>query len=231
MGSLSPGAVASHADDIGELLSDETRLVRSAAVDALAIRAPNKLRKQQQIKALREQIAEYGKDTSVIFDRAGPNLRLAELARAQGDLNKSIAAMRDAIRTEPYLSGPRSEVARLLEQTGEGDENEIRRLREEEIQLHLRDSELLPESGQPHYQRGMLLYLLGRGDEATRALEEASGLEPQSFDYLMALVLLYEQSGQKAQAIQTLQKMDELRPNNPVVANLLHRIRAMRDLE
>jgi tetratricopeptide (TPR) repeat protein len=230
IGSLSPGAIANHADDIGELLSDERRVVRNAAVDALAIRAPNTLRKPQQLKALKELIAEYGKDTTVVFDRAGANLRLAELYRSQGNTAKSIASLRDAIRMEPYLSGPRSEVARMLEQAGQGVE-EIRRLREEEIELLLRDSELLPESGRPHYQRGMLLYLLERSDEALKALEEACRVEPRSFDYLMALTLLYEQEGARAKAIETLRKMDALRPNDPMVANLLQRIMATRGAE
>jgi tetratricopeptide (TPR) repeat protein len=227
VGSLSPGAIANHADDIGDMLSDERRVVRNAAVDALAIRAPNTLRKPQQLKALKELIAEYGKDTTVVFDRAGANLRLAELYRSQGNTAKSIASLRDAIRMEPYLSGPRSEVARMLEQAGQGAE-EILRLREEEIELLLRDSELLPESGRPHYQRGMLLYLLERNDEASKALEEACRIEPRAFDYLMALTLLYEQEGERAKAIETLRKMDALRPNDPMVANLLQRIMATR---
>jgi tetratricopeptide (TPR) repeat protein len=230
VGSLSPGAIANHADDIGDLLSDERRVVRNAAVDALAIRAPNTLRKPQQLKALKELIAEYGKDTTVVFDRAGANLRLAELYRSQGNAAKSIASLRDAIRMEPYLSGPRSEVARMLEQAGQ-DAEEIRRLREEEIELLVRDSELLPESGQPHYQRGMLLYLLERNDEALKALEEACRIEPRSFDYLMALTLLYEQEGQRTKAIETLRKMNALRPNDPIVANLLQRIMATRGAE
>ncbi|QDV74512.1 HEAT repeat domain-containing protein [Botrimarina mediterranea] len=231
VGSLSSEAVASHADDIGDMLSDETRLVRNAAVDALAIRAPNTLRKPQQIKKLKELIDEYDEDTTVLFDRAGPNLRLAELARSQGDVRKSIASLRDAIRMEPYLSGPRSEVARLLEQSGQADKQEIRELREEEVELLERDSELLPESGRPHYQRGMLLYLLGRNADAVGALEEATRLEPQSFEYLTALALLYEQAGKKAEAIETLRKMNALRPNDPVVGNLLRRVQAMRDTE
>ncbi len=231
VGSLSSEAVASHADDIGDMLSDETRLVRNAAVDALAIRAPNTLRKPQQIKKLKELIDEYDEDTTVLFDRAGPNLRLAELARSQGDVRKSIASLRDAIRMEPYLSGPRSEVARLLEQSGQADKQEIRELREEEVELLERDSELLPESGRPHYQRGMLLYLLGRNADAVGALEEATRLEPQSFEYLTALALLYEQAGKKPEAIETLRKMTAVRPNDPVVGNLLRRVQAMRDTE
>ena len=203
---------------------------RAAAGHALAIRAPNTLRKPDQIKALKEQIAEYGKDTTTAFDRAGPNLRLAELARSQGDIRKSMASLRDAIRIEPYLSGPRSELARLLEQTGGGAE-EVRKLREEEVKLLERDSELLADSGRPHYQRGMLLYLLERNEEAIAALDEAVRVEPRSFDYLTALALLYEQEGQKIKAAQTLRKMNELRPNDPVVMDLLKRVQAMRDDE
>ena len=230
IGSLSPNAIASHAGDIGEMLNDETRVVRNAAVDALAIRAPGTLRKPEQVAKLKELIAEYGKDTTAAFDRAGPNLRLAELARSQGDIKKLMASLRDAIRIEPYLSGPRSELARLLEQTG-GDADEVRKLREKEIELLERDSELLVESGQPRYQRGMLLYLLDRNEEAIVALEEAVRLEPQSFDYMTALVLLYEQQGEKIKAAQTLRKMNTLRPNDPVVMDLLRRVQAMRDTD
>lgn len=230
VGSLSPNAIASQADAIGEMLSDPVRLVRNAAVDSLAIRTSNTLRKPEHIKALKEEIAEYGKDTTTAFDRAGPNLRLAELARSQGAIRKSMASLRDAIRIEPYLSGPRSELARLLEQMG-GDADEVRRLREEEVKLLERDSELLADSGRPHYQRGMLLYLLDRNAEAIAALEEAVRIEPRSFDYLTALALLYEQEREKIKAAQTLRKMNGLRPGDPVVMDLLKRVQAMRDDE
>ncbi len=227
VGSLSPDAIKSHADEIGQLLNDNTRLVRNAAVDALAIRAPNTLRKPQLQQALKEQIAEFGKNKTVVVDRAGPNLRLAQLYLSQGSPTKSIAALRDAIRVEPYLAGPRSEVARLLEETGEGSPEEVRRLREKEVELLLRDGELLPDSGLPRYQRGMLLYLLGRNREAIASLVEATRLEPRSFDYLTALALLYEQESERSEALQTLRKMDGLRPNDPVVRSLVQRIGAM----
>jgi tetratricopeptide (TPR) repeat protein len=77
----------------------------------------------------------------------------------------------------------------------------------------------------------MLLYLLERNDEALKALEEACRIEPRSFDYLMALTLLYEQEGQRTKAIETLRKMNALRPNDPIVANLLQRIMATRGAE
>ena len=64
-----------------------------------------------------------------------------------------------------------------------------------------------------------------------KALEEAVRIEPRSFDYLTALALLYEQEGQKIKAAQTLRKMNELRPNDPVVRDLLRRVQAMRDAE
>ena len=61
----------------------------------------------------------------------------------------------------------------------DGNAEEIRRLREEEVDLLARDAKLLPTDAAVRYMRGRLLYLLDRQDEARQAFIEACELAPE----------------------------------------------------
>ena len=102
---------------------------------------------------------------------------------------------------EPYLTGPRTELANMLA-SSKGDAAEIRQLREEEATLLERDASLLPENGDIAYRLGLLRYLLGEYEKAAAALAAACELAPNNYEYRMALALLderqYEQSGEEA---------------------------------
>lgn len=227
IGSLSPRAVDRHAGDLTRRLDDASLMVRGAAADALVQADPQRVARAANKKKLKATLDEVAKGRAVMADRAGPHLRLAQVASAQGDLDAAIGHLRDAIRMESYLTGPRSELARMLSARG-GASGEVQSLREEEAKLLRRDTELLPDQASPHYRLGMLLYLLGRHAEAVESLEEACRLEPESFDNLTALALLQEQQRQWGDAIRTLKQMNRLRPNDPTVAGILQRIQQTR---
>lgn len=229
--SLSARAVNERPAELTERLTDESVLVRSAAADALATLAPQRVTRPRDRAALKTTLDEAARGRMVMADRAGPHLRLAQVEGSQGDLPAAIGHLRDAIRMEPYVSGPRGELARLLSAAGDAQPAEIQRLREEEVKLLRRDTELLPDSDGPHYRLGMLLYLLDRPDEAITALEEACRLAPDSFENLTALALLQEGRRQWGDAVRTLKKMNALRPNDPSVAGILQRIQQTRSRE
>ncbi|MEQ8838032.1 MAG: tetratricopeptide repeat protein, partial [Lacipirellulaceae bacterium] len=91
---------------------------------------------------------------------------------------------------------------------------------EEEAELLLRDQSLLPEADHPHYRRGMVLYQLGRIDEASEELAEAAKLGPDNYQNWLALTLLYEKQERWREALKALQQMQRLRPNSPDVKSL-----------
>jgi tetratricopeptide (TPR) repeat protein len=113
-------------------------------------------------------------------------------------------------------------------QEAQGDPAEIRKLREEEVELVERDSKIAASNASIFYQLGMLRYLLGQYDQAQAALERASQIDPQSYDFLMALALLhdkrYEVSGDEEQfnlAVDALKKLNEMQPDDTRAHNIL----------
>jgi tetratricopeptide (TPR) repeat protein len=155
---------------------------------------------------------------------------LAWLKGAVGDKAAAADELRSAIRMEPYISGPRSELANLLSQNG-GDEAEVRELREEEVKLLVRDATLLPNNGDIAYRLGLLEYQLGRLEEAETALKAACQLAPNDYDFRMTLALLqekrYEQSAEESRyqaAKESLNQLLEMRPRDPRGAGILQRL-------
>jgi len=138
---------------------------------------------------------------------------------------------------EPYMSGPRAELASLMDEE-HGDAEEIRRLREEEVELVERDARLSPNNASIFYQLGMLRYLLDDYDKAQAALETASRLAPQSYDFLMALALMYDKryeiSGDENQfnrGVEALTKLHEMRPRDPRAQEILMQLLEKRRLK
>ena len=130
---------------------------------------------------LDKAIPVYKEANQVVLDRAASHLNMAALDYALGKRDAAVNDLETAIRIEPYLTGPREQLANLLTEMG-GDAAVIKRLREEEVRNLERDAELLPKDSQVHYRRGMLHYLLGNSTAARSAFEKACELDPKSYD-------------------------------------------------
>jgi tetratricopeptide (TPR) repeat protein len=219
VGELPPGRMTSA---LAPLLEDPSRGVRMSAGRRLAS-MPSALLSAEQRTALEGVLEDYRTAQQMHADRAAAHINLGNLAQDLGQMRQAADAFRTAIRVEPYLSGARSNLASLLEQSG-GDPEEIRRLREEELDVLARDAELLPDNAVVQYRYGLLLYLLSQLDEAEQALERACSLEPASFDFRLALTLLYEKRGKWQQALQSVQRLAALRPGDPTIVQLAGRI-------
>ncbi len=214
-----PQQVAAH-------LEDPIRLVRLAAARRLAGEAARLIDAKYR-DDLDRAIVEYRSAQNVMQERAAAQLNLAALSQSLGNNRATIKSLRRAIRLEPYLSGVRDKLASLLEQSG-ADPTEIHELREEEAALLARNCKLLPEHAQLRYQRGMLLYLLGKYDEARQALEDACKLGPDTYSNWLALALICEKQQHWQQAGEALKQMNRLRPKDPAVREILQRIQLSR---
>lgn len=219
---------------LADLLEDPVRAVRNAAATRL-VGIAGELDGASFRRALDRAVAEYREGLQIHLDRASANRNLADLAAVRGDLPEAIRWMRNAIRQEDYLSGLRSELARLLEQHAGAnfDEvaDEVRDLREQEAALMLRDQQLLPEAPGPHYQRGMLLYLLGDFDEARQELLKACELGPNDYGNWLALALLCQKQERWDQAVAALERMEQLQPGSPDVRYIYEQIRQATEKE
>lgn len=207
-------------------LEDVSRIVRLASAYSM-VNVVDELTTGHFRKRLNEAIQEFRESQEMHLDRASAHLNLATLEQQLGNLPAAIESLRLAIRQEPYLTGPRGELSRLLEATG-GDKEETNRWRREEASLLERDTILLPDNPGPHYQRGMLLYLLGDGDEARRELTRACRLGPNDYQSWLALALICEQQERWENATAVLERMQKLRPNDPTPQAIFQRIEQTR---
>jgi Flp pilus assembly protein TadD len=227
------------------LLSDPRLGVRAEAGRVLA-RLPGPLASQllngQQREQLDRAIDEYIAGVNESNDRGGAHLALGVLYESLARDQQAIDAYRTAIRIEPGLAGPRSNLAALLERLLQQQaatasrrplpprmrnyHEEIERLRAEELELLARDARLLPDSAVIQYRFGLAAYLNGRLEDAEQALRRAVELEPNNEQFLLAAALLYEKFKRWDEARQMVQRLLKLQPNDPSAQQLRQRIDA-----
>lgn len=216
--------------DVAPRLEDRSLVVRNAAASRLVASA-EQLAKTAYRSALDAAVAEYRATQLVSFDRAASHMNLAHLEQSLGASDKAVEELRTAIRLEPYLTGPRSELAGILERRADpaAVKEEVRRLRTEEADLLARDAALLPHDPLPVYRRGMLLYLLGDLDGASEALTESVRRAPEDYQALTALALIFEKQSRWEEAYAVLKKMSDLRPKADDWKGIYLRIRQTRE--
>jgi Flp pilus assembly protein TadD len=117
-----------------------------------------------------------------------------------------------------------------------GDAPEIEELRHEEIKLLTRNIEFAPRDPQLRSLLAVLHTYVGEFDKAEDRMREAVELAPARIDLLMGLAevqrVRYQQSPDEAtyqRALETLQKLGELAPHEPAVAQMLEQLRAARE--
>jgi tetratricopeptide (TPR) repeat protein len=194
-------------------------------------------------------LEEYRASQSLFLDHAGGHLALGSIDRHLAARLRAVGAVgqaalleqsavehwRSAIVVEPYIAGPRGELANALAGGG-GDPTEIRRLREEEVKLLERDAQLAPDSGQIHYRLAMIHVLLRQYQEATDALREATRLMPTDYTSRMALALVYQEryqaSGEESfynAAVRELNALNQLNPRDPRAASIMRNLTQIRE--
>ncbi len=230
---------------VAPLLNDRVRLVREQAARVLAPLPRAELRGSQR-DALRQALTEFEAGLMVNNERAGSHMMLGVLRADQGDPAGAERAYETAMRVEPQVVGPRSNLAELLDRQAEQlqqqamryaqannpagrdlilQSGEIRdrvaKLRVEELALLRRDVGLVPTNGPLRYRYGLLLYLLGDEAQAVTELEEACRLSPNSPDFVMALALLYQKHQRFVDAIEQMERVVELRPDDDSAQQVL----------
>lgn len=242
-------------DDLLPLLDDPVRTVRIEAARVLA-RVPTSVRmrvasgpERQKIEA---GIEEFRKAMLVNNDRAGAYLALGSLEEQLGNDEQAEKYYRTAMQVEPTTTGPRANLASLLEQRGELAAAEARHvqqqgntqrytelmrrreelideaepLRAEELKLLERDARLAPEIGAVQYRFGLALYLAERMEDAEAALQKAVDLEPRNAAFLSALALLLERLEKYQEAAAVADRLVDLGPENVESLEIRDRIRA-----
>ena len=179
-------------------------------------------------------INDFRQSLTANSDQAGALLGLGILDEQLGLQQSAIQYYELAIRNEPSATGPRTNLAALLEQLSQGPSSQrtqasgsnplrerARTLREAELPLLIRDASLMPGSATLQHRLGLAYYLAGRPVDALVALEAAVKLAPNNRSMLMALCLMYKECNQLDQARAWSEKLLQQFPNDEEL-RLLH---------
>ena len=175
------------------LLRDASRLVRHAAAETLATpttyRSLSAIQRGDVDRVLDDVLAGLTEAS----DTVGAHMRWAMLCESRGRDAEAAEAYRRAIRVDPTVAGPRTNLAALIERVG-GDGAEADRLRREELPLLGRDADLAPDLAAVQYRYGLALYLAGEIEPAQRRLDRAAEIEPDVPTYRHAAEALRRQT-------------------------------------
>lgn len=185
------------------LLQDPSRLVRIEAARALVESGVYPQLSASQRSQIDRGLREVHDSFMVSSDRAGSHLGWAILCEQRGRFEEAIRSYETAIRVEPLSTGPRTNLASLLERLAQerpGPEADrrlerVRELRQEELPLLARDASLAPENADVQYRYGLALYLAGDHEAALGQLERTVELAPDVPTFRTALELLREKMG------------------------------------
>ena len=160
-------------------------------------------------------------------DQSMSHAMLGGLNQQLGDYRQAEKDYRNAIRVEPNIPGPRTNLALLLDakqQVVSASERsklaeEVKRLRKEEHELLKIDvlrAKDLANTHALHYGYAMSSYLQEDFDETKKHLGIALEQQPENEQYLQAMVLFLEKIEEFKQADQMMDRLLKIDPENAV---------------
>jgi Tfp pilus assembly protein PilF len=128
----------------------------------------------------------------------------AMLCEARGQAGEAKQAYETAMKVEPLMTGPRTNLAALLEREtrnysrAEAEQMmlQAKQLRAQELPLLARDASLAPRIADLQYRYGLALYLSGDMEAAMMQLQLAVDLAPEVEIFRTARDLLKEKLSQ-----------------------------------
>jgi len=223
-------------EGLAPLLFDAVRAVRIRAAARLA-GVGREYFKPYQREALDKALAEYIASTERNLDFAAAGMNLANLYASQRDVAQAERYYRMALTVDDLFFPAKLNLAVLLSQQGDNVEAE-RLLREafadfpeqydaayslalllvginrvdEGLTFLAKAAAGMPQRSRVQYNHGLLLAQQLRDEEAELALRKALDLEPQSFDYLYALIDFHYKRDQFDKALLLADRMIEAHP-------------------
>jgi len=223
---------------LGPLLFDPVRAVRMRAATRLA-GVSEEFLTAEQTAARERELESYVAAMRSMLDFASSGLNLGNLYDAKGDTETAEKYYRQAIAVDGLFFPAKINLAVMLSRQGEDREAEsllrdVVRDYPEQYDAAYSLSLLLVASGQRdeamtyldqaarglpgrprvHYNRGLLLAQLGRDEDAEAALRYALSLEPESVDYLYALIDFLARRDRLEEALELARRMVEAHPGN-----------------
>ena len=221
---------------LAPLLFDPVRAVRITTASRLG-GVGREYFEAWQRDALDKELAEYVSAMRASLDFAAPGMNLGNLYQSQGDAETAEHYYRAAIEVDDLFFPAKMNLAILLSQQSRNSEAEqlLRDVLEgypeqydaayslallliglnqvDEGLLYLaRAAAGMPQRSRVQYNYGLLLAQVSRDDEAEVALRSAFKLEPQSFEYLYALIEFHYKRGQFDEALVLADEMIQVHP-------------------
>ncbi|MFK8110798.1 MAG: cytochrome c3 family protein [Rubripirellula sp.] len=183
-------------------IDDESRLVRSEATRVLVASGAYRALSPAERTRVDLRLREVKTALMVASDRAGAHMGWAMLCEARQLFEEAREAYETAIRVEPNMTGPRTNLASLYESVAQDQRARpdqvaemlalAKELRSAELPLLKRDAALAPGNAGIQYRLGLAFYLAGEMELALERLEAAVKLEPEVADFRQARDLLKE---------------------------------------
>jgi len=185
-------------------VDDESRLVRTEATRQLVASGAYQTLNANERRKVDAALTEVQDALMVASDRAGAHMGWAMLCEGRGRYQDAIEAYETAIRTEPEMTGPRTNLASMLERVVDQTPPEqrpvimqrVEQLRADELPLLARDAALAPDNPGIQYRFGLALYLAGKLEQAREQLELAVQLAPDVPVFRQARDLLQQKINQ-----------------------------------
>jgi tetratricopeptide (TPR) repeat protein len=223
---------------LAPLLFDPVRAVRLRAAAQLAGITREYLTAEQSA-ALDRELQAYVTAMRSMLDFASSGHNLGNLYEARGDAPTAEQYYRKAIAVDDLFFPAKMNLAVLLGRQGRDGEAEtlLREVldaypdqydaayslalvlvasgrREEALQYLDQAVGGLPYRARVHYNRGLLLAQMGRDEDAETALRAALQLQPESVDYLYALIDFCARRDRLEEALELARRMIEAHPGN-----------------
>jgi pentatricopeptide repeat protein len=136
--------------------------------------------------------------------------------RSKGQDEEAESLLREILDAYPEQHDVAYSLALLLVASGQ---------REEALTYFDQAAEGITGHSRIQYNRGLLLAMLGRDEDAEAALLAALRLEPDSVDYLYALIDFYVRRNRLEEALELSRRMIEAHPGNRMGYDLRDAIR------
>ncbi|WP_246112461.1 ammonia-forming cytochrome c nitrite reductase subunit c552 [Allorhodopirellula solitaria] len=218
VGVLGAGGAIAPKDIVKLLLplsKDSSRLVRSEAARGILTGGAYPQVTGSKRRELDKVLADAEEEYMVADDRANSHMGWAMISEQRGQWADAVRAYSNAMRVEPQTTGPRSNLATLLDRIRSvadqdpaaakvlatvggsegmaGVQNQIDQLRRDELPLLARDAKLAPGLADVQYRYGLALYLSGDSEGAQKYLKRAVELAPHVEAFGVALRALQQQ--------------------------------------
>ena len=240
------------------LLDDESRLVRAEAarvLSAIDYRVSRLVLEGEERDKMMVGLEELRVGVMENRDRGGAHAMMGNIYANLGWYKKAEQAYKSAVHVEPAMTGPRTNLAELMdyheglldrearryaqarnmskveEIAGEIATYRIRaeRYRAEELPNIARDARLAPDNAPIIYRYAMSLYVNERLPEAEQQLDRALELEPRNPQYLLMQGLLQQKFKNYDRALELINRLIKEVPGNEQYEQLWREIRAEKD--